>query len=96
MAIAPTYDGQASCDGCHRHALVLHAVDEAHLCDGCAEKSARIDQLLATTRSEDPVFCDGCEDRVTFDARVAVVVRECGGGVLCDDCKPTALERAVA
>jgi len=75
---------------------VLNAVDEAHLCDGCAATSARIDQFLATTDSNDPVFCDGCKDRVTFDARVAVVVRECGSGVVCDDCKPTALERTSA
>ena len=82
-----------ACDGCRRLAFVLHAVDGAKLCDCCTEKSARIDRRLATTLSEDPVHCDSCDDRVLFDARVAVVVRECGGGVLCDDCKPFAVER---
>lgn len=81
-------DEIASCDGCRRKAFVLRAVDGAQLCDGCAEKSARIDRQLAHVRSEDPVSCDGCGDRVEFDARVAVVARECGGLVLCDDCKP--------
>jgi hypothetical protein len=74
----------------------MHAVDEAKLCDDCSDKSARIDERLVTTRSEDPGFCDGREDRVTFDVCLAAVVRECGGGVLCDDCKHTALERAVS
>jgi hypothetical protein len=81
------------CDGCARAAFELHAVDGAKLCGGCAEKSARIDRRLATTRTEDPVFCDGCGDRVEFDARVAVVARECGGGVLCGLCKPTEIAR---
>jgi len=84
----------ANCDGCARSVFVLHIVDGAKLCDGCAETSARIDLCLATTRTEDPVFCDGCGGSVEFDARVAVVVRECGGAVLCDHCKPTAAERA--
>lgn len=76
-----------------RHAFVLRVVDGAKLCDGCAEKSAKIDRLLSRVRSSDPVDCDGCGDRVEFDARVAVVVRECGGAVLCDSCKPAAMER---
>lgn len=85
----------AACDGCHREAFVLHAVDGARLCDGCSEKSARIDRQLEHVRSDDPVLCDGCGDLVAFDARVAVVARECGGVVLCDDCKPIAIESAI-
>jgi len=27
-----------------------------------------------------------------FDARLAVVVRECGGGVLCENCKAIEIE----
>lgn len=92
MERASTYRTVA-CDGCARFALVLSVVDGAKLCDGCAEKSARIDRSLATTLSEDPVHCDSCDDRVLFDARIAVVVRECGGGVLCEGCKPFVLER---
>lgn len=87
---------QAVCDSCARPAFVLHAVDGATLCDGCAEKSVRIDQQLARTRVNDPVFCDGCEARVDFDAKAAVVVRECGGGVLCDRCKPVEMERTAS
>jgi hypothetical protein len=79
------------CDGCARAVFELHAVDSAKLCASCAETSARIDRLLVTARSEDPVYCDGCDDRVDFDARVAVVTRECGGGVLCDRCKSIAI-----
>jgi hypothetical protein len=75
------------CDGCRRGAIALYAVDGAQLCGGCSAKSARIDQLLAKVRSDDPVACDGCDDRVEFDARIAVVARECGGAVFCDDCK---------
>jgi hypothetical protein len=75
------------CDGCARRVLFLRAVDDAKLCDGCAEKSERIDRQLATVASDDPVSCDGCDVGVDFDARVAVVVRECGGAVLCDRCK---------
>ena len=82
-----------ACGGCRRHAFVLRVVDGATLCDGCAEKSERIDRQLAHVRSSDPVDCDGCGDNVEFDARVAVVARECGGAVLCDFCKPVALER---
>ena len=85
--------GTSACDGCKRHAFVLRAVDGAKLCDRCAEKSALIDRQLARVCSSDPVDCDGCGDNVDFDARVAVVVRECGGAVLCDFCKPSAMER---
>lgn len=90
---ASTYVGVTACDGCKRRAFVLRVVDGAKLCDGCAQKSAEIDRQLAKTRPEDPVVCDGCDDRVEFDARIAVVVRECGGAVLCDLCKPVAMER---
>ena len=87
----------AACEGCCRKAAALHVVDGARLCAGCVEKSARIDQQLATACSDDPVACDGCGDRVEFDARVAVVARECGGAVLCDDCKMIiSSERAIA
>ena len=81
-----------ACEGCRRPKFVLRVVDGVKLCEGCAEKSERIDQQLATVRSDDPVDCDGCGDRVKFDARVAVVARECGGVVLCEDCKPVAIE----
>jgi hypothetical protein len=86
------HSGAAACDGCGRVAFVLRAVDEAKLCHGCVEKSERIDQQLAAVASDDPVSCDGCDDRVDFDARVAVVVRECGGSVLCDRCKSISAE----
>jgi len=95
MDQASTYQA-SNCDGCAHFAFVLHSIDGAKLCDGCVAKSARIDQRLATTVSDDPVFCDSCGDRVTFDARVAVVVRECGGGVLCDHCKSSSVERAAS
>ena len=84
------------CDGCKRRAFLLHVIDGSKLCDGCTEKSAKIDRQLANVRSGDPVDCDSCGDAVVFDARVAVVVRECGGTVLCDDCKPTAMARDVS
>jgi hypothetical protein len=84
-----------ACDGCRRKAFVLRAVDGAKLCDGCAEKSERIDRQLAKVRSDDPVSCDGCGDLVDFDARVAVVARACGGGVLCDQCKSIIVESRV-
>ena len=87
MEVARAY-GSSACEGCKQHTRVLCVVDGAKLCDSCAEKSARIDRRLATTRAADPVFCDGCGDRVEFDARVAVVARECGGGILCADCNP--------
>lgn len=92
MSHASAY-GTSACDGCRRHAFVLRVVDGSKLCDGCTEKSALIDQQLARVRSCDPVDCDGCGDHVEFDARVAVVVRECGGAVLCDLCKPVTMER---
>jgi hypothetical protein len=85
--------GMFACDGCKRHAFVLRAVDDAKLCNGCAEKSAQIDRQLVCTRSGDPVACDCCCDQVEFDARIAVVVRECGGAVLCDRCKPVEMAR---
>lgn len=90
MDHASTY----ACDGCAQPKFELLAIDGAKLCEGCAERSARIDRRLATTLSKDPVYCDGCGDRVDFDARVAVVTRECGGVVLCDDCKPPVVEGA--
>ena len=85
--------GTSACEGCKLYAFVLRVVDGTKLCDGCVEKSALIDELLESVRSEDPVDCDGCGDNVEFDARVAIVVRECGGAVLCDFCKPAAMER---
>lgn len=85
-----------TCDGCSAPAFVLRAIDGAKLCEGCSEKSDRIDRELATTASDDPVMCDSCKDRVLFDARIAVVVRGCGGGVLCEDCKAISLERAAS
>ena len=85
--------GMSACNGCHRHARVLHVVDKALFCDDCSEKSEQIDKKLARTRSSDPVACDSCKKRVDFDARMAVVVRECGGAVLCDLCKPVAMAR---
>ena len=78
------------CDGCRRKAFVLRVVDDAKLCDVCVEKSERIDRQLAEVRADDPVSCDGCRVLVDFDARIAVVARECGGSVLWDDCKPVA------
>lgn len=92
MEQTSTY-GTIACDGCRRYAFVLRVVDDAKLCDDCAKKSALIDQQLVGVQSSDPVGCDSCEQRVDFDARVAVVVRECGGAVLCDHCKPIALGR---
>ena len=92
MEQASTY-GTSACDGCRRHVFALRVVNGAKLCDGCAVKSALIDQQLARVRSSDPVDCDGCSAPVKFDARIAVVVRECGGAVLCDLCKTVAMER---
>ena len=83
----------SACAGCHRHTFVLRVVDGAKLCDNCSDKSALIDRKLARVCSNDPVDCDDCGDAVEFDARVAVVVRQCGGAVLCDFCKPTAIDR---
>lgn len=90
MEQASTY--AAACEGCARTVFELHVVDGAKFCGECVEKSARIDRRLATTRSEDPVYCDGCEERAEFDARTAVVVRECGGAVLCDRCRPASID----
>ena len=88
--------GMSACNGCHRHARVLHVVDKALFCDDCSEKSGEIDRKLSRTRSNDPVDCDFCKKRVDFDARMAVVVRECGGAVLCDGCKLLAMARQAA
>ena len=65
-----------TCDGCSQFAIVLRDVDGGRLCDRCSEKSDQIDRLLATTRHDDPVYCDGCADRVAFDACITVVARE--------------------
>jgi hypothetical protein len=92
MELVSTY-GTSACDGCRRYAFVLRVVDDAKLCEDCAKKSALIDQRLAGVQPSDPVDCDGCSDRVEFDARVAIVVRECGGAVLCDLCKSITMER---
>jgi hypothetical protein len=92
MEPSATY-GTFACDGCKQPALVLRVVDGAKFCDGCVEKSALIDRKLVHVRSNDPVECDGCGDDVVFDARTAVIVRECGGVVLCNLCKPVAIER---
>ena len=78
---------KAVCDGCRRRPFTLYVDDGAKLCIVCAEKSARIDQQLARVRSTDPVACDSCGDTVDFDARIAVVSRECGGTIFCDHCK---------
>jgi hypothetical protein len=67
-------------------------MDGAQLCGPCAETSARIDQLLVNVSSEDLVSCDGCGDAVDYDARIALITRECGGVVVCDHCKPVAIE----
>lgn len=80
-----------ACDGCKRHTFVLRAVDGAHLCETCIQKSAEIDRRLENVDSRDPVDCDGCGDSVAFDARVAVVVRACGGAVHCDFCQPASM-----
>ena len=82
-----------ACEGCKRPAFVLRAIDGAQLCDSCIQKSAEIDRKLANVDSCDRVDCDGCGDAVAFDARVAVVVRECGGAVRCDFCQPTTTAR---
>lgn len=83
----------ATCDGCEQVVFVLHAVRGTKLCDGCSALSSRIDQRLLNVAADDPVACDGCSEPVDFDARIAVVTRECGGCVLCDRCKPTAIEK---
>lgn len=76
------------CAGCDREVSELRRVDGAMLCVTCAETSARIDQRLVGVGANDPVACDSCEGSVDFDARLAVVTRECGGVVLCDRCTP--------
>ena len=86
--------GTSACDGCKRHAFRLRVVDEAKLCDICAVKSALIDQKLEHVHSDDPVECDACGTRIEFDARIAVVMRECGGAVFCNLCKPTSAREA--
>jgi hypothetical protein len=87
---ASTYS--LACEGCSRFVFELRVVDGAKLCGTCSDKSERIDRRLATTMSEDPVFCDGCGERAEFDARTAVVVRECGGQVFCGLCEPITAE----
>lgn len=82
------------CAGCGQRAFALSVVDGAALCDCCAAMSARIDRRLARVRSDDAVSCDGCDDPVDFDARVAVVTRECGGAIFCDHCKAAVVEGA--
>lgn len=89
---ATTHDEVSACDGCRRKAFVLRSIDGAKLCGTCSERSERIDEQLAKVRADDPVACDGCGDRVDFDAKIAVVIRECGGVVLCNPCKPVAIE----
>lgn len=84
----------AACAGCRRREFSLIVIDGAQLCAGCAEKSARIDRKLAGLRSDNRVTCDGCSCVVDFDARVAVVARECGGAVLCEDCKAVVIKGA--
>jgi hypothetical protein len=88
MDRAATYPTIA-CDGCKRPAFELLAIDGAQLCGGCVQKSAEIDRKLENVDSHDPVACDGCNAPLDFDARVAVVIRECGGAVLCALCQPT-------
>jgi hypothetical protein len=85
-----------ACEGCKRPAFVLRTVDDAQLCDNCIQKSAEIDRKLEDVDSADRVDCDSCGYAVEFDARVAVVVRECGGAVLCGLCKPVTVDGATA
>ena len=94
--MSQTTYGMSACNGCHRHARVLHVVDKALFCDDCSAKSNEIDRELLRTRSSDPVDCEFCKTRVAFDARMAVVVRNCGGAVLCEACKMLAMARQVA
>jgi hypothetical protein len=88
MEQAQTYAGAgpAVCDGCAQAAFELRAMDGGRLCGTCAEISVRVDQRLVNVSSNDPVVCDACADRVDFDARIAVITRECGGAVLCERC----------
>ncbi len=83
---------EAVCDGCQQPTIDLHVVDGTRLCDGCAQKSAEIDRQLVGVCSEDLVSCDGCDEPVDFDARIAVVVRGCGGKVRCDRCESMVIE----
>jgi hypothetical protein len=80
------------CAGCSRPSFLLKVVDGQKLCSTCTEKAVRINREMAKTHSEDPVECDGCNVKVSFDAKVAVVIRGCGGFVLCERCKPAAIE----
>lgn len=93
---APEGSLVARCDACSRPHFELRVVDDQTLCEGCAETTARVNRALKTTRSEDPVFCDACAAQVGFDARLAVVVRTTGGGVLCPGCKALEIEGALA
>jgi len=85
-----------SCDSCKRKVFSLSAIDGARLCDRCAVMSAQIDQDLIGVCADDPVTCDGCKRLVDFDARIAIITRACGGVIVCDDCKPVAIEGEAA
>lgn len=86
----------ALCAGCDSAASDLRLVDAAMLCGSCAETSARIDQRLVGVGADDPVACDACARSVVYDARLAVITRECGVVVLCDRCSPSLGEEARA
>lgn len=76
---------QEVCGGCGRESVAVGT----QLCAGCREISDRVDRKLVNVSSDDPVACDACNGAVDFDARVAVITRECGGAVLCDRCEAT-------
>lgn len=82
----------SACDGCAQPTFELHVIADQKLCAPCSEASKRIARLLATTHAGDLVTCDGCKTPVAFDARRAVIERECGGGVLCEQCKAVEIE----
>jgi hypothetical protein len=84
------------CAGCDREVADLRRVSAAMLCGSCAETSARIDRCLVGVGADDPVACDSCAKSADFDARLAVITRECGGVVLCDRCAPSLGEGARA